>query len=508
MASNVKDIAVQRKVQYLERVVGSALLEGADKADIENYLTTEGGVLQPAVIFQSAARRRVLPKLGEGEIKALGGRDAFRALFGLKPADEPLAPTLGKVAGVEFELDKTGSPDATSQNNVRAALTACGYTLQYDAFACVVLVTKGGQKLAYDDAVVQRAWLEVDAAYGFRPSLQFFEIVVQDTAHLSPVHPVLDYLDNLPDWDGVPRLDTWLTDFGGAVDSPYTRAVGCLPLVAAVRRVKNPHGVKFDELLVLVGKQGLGKSKLFAMLSPKAEWFTDGMAMGDEPKIAIERSRGIWISEIPELQGSPRETERIKAYLSRSVDGPARMAYSKLPVRVARQFVNFGTTNDPRFLRDPTGNRRFWPVPVTLVRPDALLAIRDQLWAEAILREAQGASLHLDQDLWAAATEVQEEHREVDPWEDLIEDAIDCTKPAVPVSSCWAAIGSADAGKQDVRAARRVADIMHRFGFPMKKMLRVSMPDGSSKAVRCWVKDKNQGGVDFPNGLGGGTLPF
>ncbi|MDP2319163.1 MAG: VapE family protein, partial [Acidobacteriota bacterium] len=262
-------------------------------------------------------------------------------------------------------------------------------------------------------------------------------------------------------------------------------------------RVRRPIGVKFDELLVLYGPQGPGKSKLLAALCPKPEWFTDGLSLGDDPKRAIENSRGIWISEIPELQGTQREVERIKAYLSRSVDGPVRLAYAHLPVRVPRQFVNFGSTNEEFFLKDPTGNRRFWPVTVGSMKPDVLARDRDQLWAEVAIREAQSDSIHLPEALWPLAAAVQEAHRERDPWEELLEETVEAHK-VLPAAATWAAVGlGMDSARRDQRSAKRITDAMKRLGFVAKKNLRIKMPDKSEKVVNCWVKDRDQAGLNF-----------
>jgi predicted P-loop ATPase len=461
-------------------------------------------------------RRGVLPRLGQGELKRLGGQDEFRSLFKLPPADLTQivakdALIIGQIKGVDFVLDENHKPDGSNHENIRLAIAALGYHLAFDSFSWTMTVSKAGKGCVVDDGVVDRIWFECDNAFGFRPSFQLFEKTVFDAARLNNHHPVQDYLNSLPEWDGVERVGRWLIDFAGAEDTEFNRVVSVLPLVAAVRRILNagnPGGIKFDELLVLRGPQGQGKSKLFARLCPRPEWFTDSMALGDKPKETIEQSRGIWVSEIPELLGGARETEKIKAYLSRSVDGPARMAYTRVPVRVARQFVNFGTTNDRYFLKDPTGNRRFWPVTVTELKPEALLEVRDMIWAEVLVLEAQGQSVHLPESLWATAGELQEAHREIDPWEDVLRDIIDVSKPAVPTASCWIAVGAADTAKQDARSGRRISDIMQRMGYPCKKVLRVKMPDGTIKVIRCWVKDKDQGGVDFPGDLGGASLPF
>jgi hypothetical protein len=483
----VKDNSIAVRQHYLERFVGSAVAEGASADAIDNCLLAQGASIAPDQIRNSATRRRRLPALGAGELKLLGGRDGLRTLLGLPAVAH--APT-------DFVLNDKGRPDDQHQENIRLALTKLGYTFSYDAFACATGYTQGPNAGPVDDAVIHRAWLAIDTAFGFRPSLQFFEVVVHDFARANTIHPVLDYLESLKPWDGTPRLDTWLTTYAGATDSEYVRAVGALPLIAAVRRVRQPFGVKFDELLVLYGPQGPGKSKLLAALCPKPEWFTDGLSLGDDPKRAIENSRGIWISEIPELQGTSREIEKIKAYLSRSVDGPVRLAYAHLPVRVPRQFVNFGSTNVEFFLKDPTGNRRFWPVTVRTMHPELLIRDRDQLWAEAAIRESQSASIHLPEALWSIAAQAQEAHLDQDPWEELLEDKA-AGLNVLPAAATWDAVGlGLDSARRDPRSAQRISNAMNRLGFVAKKPLRIQKFKQITN-VKCWVKDPDQQGINL-----------
>ena len=183
-----------------------------------------------------------------------------------------------------------------------------------------------------------------------------------DTCYQNGFHPVLDYLDGL-EWDGVPRLDTWLSRYAGIAESELARACGKNMLIAAVRRVRHP-GTKYDEMLVLEGVEGLSKSTLLRLLAINEEWFTDSLPLNADDKTMIEVSGGKWIVEIAELQGISRLTTRGLKQISRQVDR-ARLAYGRLPTEVRRQFVVFGTTNGDKYLASLTGNRRFLPFRVT-----------------------------------------------------------------------------------------------------------------------------------------------
>jgi predicted P-loop ATPase len=202
-------------------------------------------------------------------------------------------------------------------DNVRIALAKLGITVRYDKFADRILLD-GLKEFgpALDDAAVDRLWFVIDKRYHFQPSQNLLRTVLKDQAQLNGFHPVLDYLNSLK-WDGVERIDKWLITYGDAEDTEYTRAVGALSLVAAVRRVRNP-GCKFDEMLVIENEiQGTGKSTALAILAVKPDWFTDAMPLNASAQKTIETIRGKWIIEIAELRGYRAEIEQIKATLSR-----------------------------------------------------------------------------------------------------------------------------------------------------------------------------------------------
>jgi len=360
---------------------------------------------------------------------------------------------------------------ANSQQNIALAVAKLGATLRYDRFAQKARAywreCNGG---ALDDAVRDDLWLEIDARFHFRPSPDFFDTVIRKLARSNAFHPVKDYLAALQ-WDKTPRLDTWLVTYGKAADTEYVRAVSRLPLIAAVRRVRKP-GCKFDELLVLESGQGTQKSTAVSTLSPEEAWFSDDFPLGAEAKVVVENTASKWIIEASELYGSARDVDRLKAMLSRRVDGPVRMAYARLPVEVPRQWIAIGTTNNRSgYLKDATGARRFWPVHVGQFDLEALRRDRDQLWAEAAYREQQGESIRLDPKLYAAAAAEQEQRRLADPWEELLEPFLE--GDTVSAVDIWQALGS-QASQRDNRAAERVTRILQRNGYVIKKRIRMN----------------------------------
>ena len=199
-------------------------------------------------------------------------------------------------------------------------------------------------------------------------------------------HPIKDWLNSLPKWDEIPRLETYLTDYLGAADNYYTRFVAKIILLSAIARVMEP-GIKYEIVPVLVGPQGCGKSTIFSKLF--GAWFSDSLTLNDmRDKAAIEKMEGILCFEIAELSGMAKaDLELIKSFLSRQVD-KCRFAYGRVVVTTPRQCVFVATTNQVEgFLRDTSGNRRFAPVEVTgecEKHPwDMTDDVIDQIWAEA-----------------------------------------------------------------------------------------------------------------------------
>lgn len=245
-------------------------------------------------------------------------------------------------------------------------------------------------------------------------------------------HPIRDYLSSLPEWDRTPRIETLLIDYLGAPDNRYVRAVTRKTLCAAVKRVLQP-GIKFDTMLVLNGPQGVGKSTLIAKLG--GEWFNDSLSLNDtKDKTAAEKLQGFWIMEIGELAGLRKaEVETLRSFLSRQND-IYRASFGKRATPHLRQCVFFGTTNEESgYLRDTTGNRRFWPVKTPgsgykhswqLTREEI-----DQIWAEALYYVNSGEKIYLDSDLDALAQEEQREAMQTDEREGLVREYLDKLLP-------------------------------------------------------------------------------
>ena len=210
-------------------------------------------------------------------------------------------------------------------------------------------------------------------------------------------HPVRDYIESLPAWDGAPRVDTLFIDYLGSPDTLYIRAIARKMMVAAVARIYEP-GIKFDSVVVLNGPQGMGKSSFFARLGGK--WFSDSLTISDmKDKAAPEKLQGYWILELGELAGLKKmDVETVKAFITRQ-DDKFRHSYGYSVEDHPRQCIIVGSTNNgDGFLRDVTGNRRFWPVTCTANsphRPWEVESVVPQLWAEAWQLYKNGEKLFL-----------------------------------------------------------------------------------------------------------------
>lgn len=271
----------------------------------------------------------------------------------------------------------------------------------------------------------------VDENYGTF-SQRNYDIAVAKVTDDRSYHPIREFLQALPEWDKVERVDTLLIDYLGAADNKYVRAVTRKTLCAAACRVLNP-GCKFDTMLVLNGSQGIGKSTLIAKLG--GEWFSDSLSLNDtKDKTAAEKLQGYWILEIGELAGLRKaEVETLRSFLSRQND-IYRASFGKRTTPHPRQCVFFGTTNaGSGYLRDTTGNRRFWPVKTPgggskrswdVTQEDVL-----QIWAEVMHYVKAGEKLYLDPEVEALAKAEQREAMESDEREGLVREYLEALLP-------------------------------------------------------------------------------
>lgn len=296
--------------------------------------------------------------------------------------------------------------------------------LGFDQFAETVMLTAPPPYLAQKDRAAWQArplldtddsetcaWIQRN--YCCHTSTGVVAEALEVAARRSPFHAVRDYLSRLA-WDGTSRLDTWLCTYAHAADTPFVRAVASKTLLSAIARVMEP-GCQADTVLVLEGEQGERKSAFIRALAADRHWFSDDLP-DLRDKDARQALRGIWILELGELETlSKSEVETIKRFISAPSDF-YRPSYGRRAQQFPRQTIFIGSTNRETYLKDDTGNRRFWPVRIASCNTEALESARDQLWAEAVVRYHQGEAWWLEQAMEAVAREEQAARVEFDDW--------------------------------------------------------------------------------------------
>ena len=396
---------------------------------------------------------------------------------------------------------KEGTPYKTFRN-VLAALRALKLGLGFDVMAGrVVMEGPGltwlrrqfpGLRIAFTDAHGHAIRTALLGLWGFEPSLVAIHEGIHALAHRNPFSPVVRWLDGL-EWDGVPCLESWLVDYCGAEDTPYTRAVGRLLLLGAVARARVP-GIKFDPMVVLEGPQGVGKSSLLALLG--GEYYGEGI-LGNLRHAEVEVSRalaGKWLIEVDEMLPADRASaQALKSFLSRTRD-TVRRPYGREYEDLPRQCIFVGTTNEASYLKDSTGNRRFLPVGVGAINLDAVARDREQLFAEADAAwraDPRPEALVLPRDLWGVAAEATEDRRIAHPWEELVAEYLE--KEGLHQVRGKVLLDNAlgiDSAKQTMADTKKLSDVMQRLGWKRKPYWD---PD-RKKTTKGYVKA--DGGVD------------
>ena len=368
-------------------------------------------------------------------------------------------------------------PIAKSRANVAAALNHLGVVVYKDEFSLRFMVTGLRGFSEINDEAMRALWFKAQAL-GLDTSKDFFTEAILDIARADLRHPVRDYLADVErkyrervGKSGEPKpgkalIETLLIKRAGAEDTDLNRAFTRKWLIAAVRRIRQP-GAKFDQMLVLESPQGRGKST-FAKTLASPQWFEENLRLGASAQEVIQQTAGKWVVEIAELMGlSVKETEAVKQMISRTHDRWA-LKYDKWATDAPRQFVLIGTTNDAQYLRDKTGNRRFWPIRVTREISEAKVRqLRDHLWGEAAYYEAKGESVELPRGLWDDAAVAQAEREIVDPIEEMLSLHLADRHGKLLLDDLWtlAGVPADDPRRKDQALRTRIGAVMARLGW-------------------------------------------
>src|SRR5271168_239150 len=291
-------------------------------------------------------------------------------------------------------------------------------------------------------------------------------------------HPIHEYLESLK-WDGVERLNKWLSYYMGVENSPYTSEVGKLFLISMVARIYWP-GCKCDYMLVFEGFQGDKKSQAAEVLANG--WFSDHL-----PDIGHKDSsahlNGKWLIEVAEMSAiSKAESAALKAFITRSVE-KYRPSHGRVEVVEPRQCVFIGSTNKKAYLRDETGGRRFWPVATGTIDIESLKHDRDQLFAEATCLYKHGHQWWPDRDFEVSHIKPQQEDRfEQDAWEDVISPFLEHkeTTYMIEIAKDCLMMESQRIGTAD---QRRIINVLERLGWEKGKKRNLGVPYHKPKKV-------------------------
>jgi predicted P-loop ATPase len=403
----------------------------------------------------------------------------------------------GKHAIAYSDATEGGRPHKDSHANASDFMEHFGVGVKYDTFAHSFYVTGVPQRHKLDDAAFGDIRMAM-AATGCNCGRDFLWEFLKARGRESPNNPLLDHLMGLT-WDKKPRLEDAIIRHLGAEDSAYTRAVTRAWHIGCVQRLRDP-GCKFDNVLTLIGEEGLLKSGFFRAMGYDI-YFTDNLPLGADGKVTFEQTRGKWIAELAELVGmAQKESEQVKAFVTRQVD-EARAVWDVETSSVPRQFGLAATANKDAPLQGATGNRRWWIVPCTkscdLV---ALRSERDQLWAEAVHYAKAGERHWLSGTMEQEARAVQKAHTSVGLLQERIEEALEGMSGFVPSKELHACIGieNKDVSRLDNKHKVAIEAAMARLKFKKcskwlapqdkggKQKLGYESPHGWEKHVLHW----------------------
>ncbi|WP_176168063.1 virulence-associated E family protein [Novosphingobium mathurense] len=338
-----------------------------------------------------------------------------------------------------------------------------------------------GHPIEDSDLIAVRLILE---AHQFEPNVGDVLPAVMAHAKRNPYHPVREYLTGLK-WDGVDRIDRWLTDCMGADANDFTAIIGRKTLIAAVARAFKP-GCKVDTVLILEGEQGIRKSSAIATLFGE-EFTAESVNLFDQHNKMVMSMMGAWCVELAEFIAITRKDENtVKGLLSMKSDRVV-LPYAKMASEHPRQCIFFGTINpsETGYFTDATGNRRYWPVFVRKADLDWIAKHRDQLWAEAVEAYRWNETWWLEgmaeEELAKTAVALREEY---DAWDEILTDKLIFNSiNRVTVTEALAALGM-PSERMDKKAQNRVAKCLRRLGYTSKYG-----KDESRKSMRIFERE-------------------
>lgn len=339
-------------------------------------------------------------------------------------------------------------------------------------------------KVVVEDQIVSAVRELYQEAYGVSPGVQDIQMAISRVARQQPFHPIRAYFERI-EWDGVARLHQ-LPELFGAEDGALTRAILRNMMLSAIARVFSP-GCQVDTIVILVGPQGYLKSTAFRTLAGD-EFFSDSpVDIGQKDGAMVLQNA--WIHELAELDSMLKTTDTtMRSFVTRRQDD-FRPPYGRTVQWFPRQSIMVGTTNDERFLTDPAGNRRYWPVQVVRrIDVERIRELRDQLWAEAGTLTNQGVQWHLTPAEEAELKRRHAKHFDSDPWEDAIRAWLSKSgDPPTTIEVAHGALGLDHIIRLDWKDSRRIGRILTTLGYRRQAVWR----EGAT--LKAWVNRVKKG---------------
>lgn len=423
----------------------------------------------------------------------------------VSPRSEPIS-TASEAAAEERKKDWFWSLLKTQKGEIAAVVANVYDVLVHDdAWSGIIAFDEHSQRVVklrpppyingkegeWESSDDTQTGIWITRRYRFAPASSTVAEAVETLAKANSFHPVRDWLRALAPWDGTPRLEHWLQDYMGVPGSDYIRRVGVWFVMGMIARVMKP-GCKFDYCLVLEGPQGKGKSTALNVLAGDA-WFGD-TDLDLHNKDAMIALQGKWLYEISEMGAIARsEEKRQKSFLSRRVD-EFRPPYGRRDVKMPRQLVFAGTTNEWEWNKDPTGGRRFWPVSCGDLNLDGLRQAREQMFAEALAYYDAGTRYWPTQEEQANLFDPEQLKREQQ--ESLVDALHDW------VYSQYADFSIATAAMDGLKldASKLTRDLQTRIGTALRK-LGCTKVEKRNGMTRFWYKPPARNGAGSTAGL-------
>lgn len=324
-----------------------------------------------------------------------------------------------------FITDSKGNPAPENSDNVKAFIRQRAIALRYNVWKEQVEVADGDTYKQLTDHLFGDLLMDAkNSAFNYHPAKELFRIGLVSIARRNLYDPLVEQLDALAaGWDGVPRLDTWISRTCGTANDEYHAAVGRNLIGGLVRRARHPGCEQAETVIFISPTQGTGKSTLCKILALQSEWYTDSFKFGASQQNSVPQLFGKWVVELSELAGmGQKDVEDVKQFLSSTSDN-FTAKYAAFAAEHPRRCVFIGTSNSRRPLQDVSGNRRFLPVNVlSEVDTDWLRANVEQIMGECAVREATGEVFAIPRAIWDIAGQHQESARSMSPVEELCQD--------------------------------------------------------------------------------------